>query len=125
MNRVLEEEIEDMAEKLEKLQRSTGVKDLEVKKCSNFDKQTCLLQKRLEKLGGISDRCVKEIQQIAEASFSINTSCIGGKSSVSNHRCNKFMDVRSLYPRLIKPGRRKLYRGTNKPQISWKTFLED
>ncbi|KAJ9698026.1 hypothetical protein PVL29_007235 [Vitis rotundifolia] len=93
---VLEEEIEDLAEKLEELQRSSDAKDLEVKKCSNFDKQTSLLQRRLEKLGGISEKCVKEIQEIAEASLSINTSCSVGKSSVSNRRCNKFMDVEIL-----------------------------
>lgn len=98
MNSVLEEDIEDLAEKLEKLQRSSGTKDFEVKKCSNFDKQTSLLQRRLEKLGGMSDKCVKEIQEIAEASLSINTSCSVGKSSVSSRRCNKFMDVRSPAP---------------------------
>lgn len=62
MNAVLEEEIEDLAEKLEVLQRNSGIKDKEFKKCSsNFDKQVCHLQRRLEKLGGLSDD--KEFQE--------------------------------------------------------------
>lgn len=119
MSTVLEEEIEDLAEKLEKLQRSSDAKDFEVKKCSNFDKQTSLLQRRLEKLGGISDKCVKEIQEIAEASLSINTSCSVGKSSVSNRRCNKFMDVRSLYPLFVYQLREKSYMDTKKLKFRW------
>ncbi|CAK9164707.1 unnamed protein product [Ilex paraguariensis] len=74
VNTVLEEEIEDLAEKLEELRRSSGVVDFEVRDCSNFDKQASLLQRRLGKLGGLSDeKCVKEIQELAESSLSINT----------------------------------------------------
>nr|GMD12920.1 putative WEB family protein At1g65010, chloroplastic isoform X1 [Ipomoea batatas] len=57
-NAILEQEIEDLEEKLDELKRSSNKnnRDFEIKKCSsNFDKQACLLQRRLEKLGGLSD----------------------------------------------------------------------
>ncbi|XP_030951823.1 uncharacterized protein LOC115975244 isoform X2 [Quercus lobata] len=86
---VLEKEILDLAEKLEKLQRSLGLKDFEVRNCSNFDKQATLLQRRLEKFGVTSDEiCVKEIQEMAEASLSIKTSCRVDDSFVSSGKCN-------------------------------------
>ena len=68
MSVVLETEILDLAKKLEKLQRSLGLKDFEVRNCSNFDKQVTLLQRRLEKFGVTSDEIwVKEIQEMAES----------------------------------------------------------
>ncbi|XP_039014268.1 uncharacterized protein LOC120144218 isoform X1 [Hibiscus syriacus] len=74
---LLDEQINELIEKIEKLQKRSGVQDLEVKKCSNFDKKISSLQRQLEKSGfkGISDeeRCVKEIRQMAEASLSIKT----------------------------------------------------
>ena len=87
---VLEEQINDLVEKIEKLQKRSGVKDLEVKKCSNFDKQVSLLQRRLEKFGGISDEeiCVKEIREMAEASLSIKIRSEGDESFVSNRNSN-------------------------------------
>lgn len=88
---VLEEEIKNLTEKLEKLQRRSGVKYLEVKSSSNFDKQACLLQRRLVKVGPTSDEtCVKEIREMAEASLSINkTSCrVDDLSFVSNQNCH-------------------------------------
>lgn len=58
---VIEEEIEDLEEKLEELQRSSGIKDFEVQQSSNFDKKASLLQRRLEKLGGLSDgACISQ-----------------------------------------------------------------
>lgn len=69
MNAVLEEEIEDLAEKLEELKKSCKSKDVEVRHCSNFDKKACLLQKRLEKLGGLTDeKTLKELQQLTHQS---------------------------------------------------------
>ncbi|KAK9273960.1 hypothetical protein L1049_018772 [Liquidambar formosana] len=92
---VLDKEIEDLAEKLEELQRSSGVRDFEVRSCRNFDKQASLLQRRLEQLGGISDeKCMKEIRDMAEASLSINTTCRVDESSVSNRKCSKFTDTK-------------------------------
>nr|POF08426.1 pentatricopeptide repeat-containing protein, mitochondrial [Quercus suber] len=86
---VLEKEILDLAEKLEKLQRSLGLKDFEVRNCSNFDKQATLLQRRLEKFEVTSDEiCVKEIEEMAEASLSIKTSCGVDDSFVSSGKCN-------------------------------------
>ena len=90
MNLVLEEQINDLVEKMEKLQKRSGVKDLEVKKCTNFDKQVSFLQRRLEKFGGISDEeiCVKEIREMAEASLSIKMSSEGDESFVSTRNSN-------------------------------------
>ncbi|KAF9600818.1 hypothetical protein IFM89_013053 [Coptis chinensis] len=51
MSSVLEEEIEELEEKMKELQRSSGVRDFEFGKSSNFDKQANILQRKLEKLG--------------------------------------------------------------------------
>ncbi|GFZ20700.1 hypothetical protein Acr_28g0014050 [Actinidia rufa] len=98
-NTVLEEEIGDLEEKLEELQRSSGIKDFEVRQCSNFDKKACLLQRSLEKLGGLVDeKCAKEIGVMAEASFSITKNDkINDKSFDSGHKSNiKFTDEPTL-----------------------------
>lgn len=73
---VLQEEIEELAEKLEEIQRSYGVGDYEVQKCSNFDKKTAILQRKLENLGGLSDeKCTQQTSEMAETSMlSSNTS---------------------------------------------------
>ncbi|KAE9462242.1 hypothetical protein C3L33_05863, partial [Rhododendron williamsianum] len=92
-NVVIEEEIEDLEEKLEELQRSSGIKDFEVQQSSNFDKKASLLQRRLEKLGGLSDgKRVKEIREMAESSFSINTK----GENTDNRSDNRFTDVEAL-----------------------------
>nr|DAD48661.1 TPA_asm: hypothetical protein HUJ06_018598 [Nelumbo nucifera] len=63
---MLEEKIKDLKEKLEELQRISCIKDFEFRKCTNFDKQTVVIQRLLEKLDGISmEECVKEIQEMA------------------------------------------------------------
>ncbi|KDP22106.1 hypothetical protein JCGZ_25937 [Jatropha curcas] len=87
---VLEEEIIELAEKLEKLQRRSRHKCIEVRNCGNFDKQAHLLQRRLEKFAGESDEaCVKEIQEMAEASLSIKTTCSSvNETSVSSFSAN-------------------------------------
>ncbi|XP_022756263.1 uncharacterized protein LOC111303994 [Durio zibethinus] len=92
---VLEEQINDLVEKIEKLQKRSGVKDLEVKKCSNFDKQVSFLQRRLEKFGGISDEeiCVKEIREMAESSLSVKMSCDRDGSFVSNRNTNLQVEI--------------------------------
>ncbi|KAJ6948333.1 hypothetical protein NC651_002622 [Populus alba x Populus x berolinensis] len=92
---VLDEEIQELIEKLERLQRRSGVKDLEGRKCSNLDRQVSILQRRLEKFGGESDGiCVKEIQEMAEASLSIKTNCSVYETSASNHSCNQMEMLR-------------------------------
>ncbi|KAL3850135.1 hypothetical protein ACJIZ3_012017 [Penstemon smallii] len=91
VNAVLEEEIEDLAEKLEELQKSSKDKDPEVRNCSNFDKKACLLQRRrLEKIGGLSDQSF-----VKESNLSINTSHDNDKeSSISISKTkNKATDV--------------------------------
>ncbi|KAG2674871.1 hypothetical protein I3760_13G157800 [Carya illinoinensis] len=86
---VLVEEIQELVEKLEKLRRSSGVKDFIVRNYSNFDKQASLLQRRLERFGATSDDiCVKEIQEMAAASLSMGTSCRVEESFVSSGKCN-------------------------------------
>ncbi|CDP14607.1 unnamed protein product [Coffea canephora] len=96
VNAVLEEEIEELAEKLEELQKSSGLEDLEVRNCNNFDKQACLLQRRLEKIGGLSDnKYVEELQELAEASLSISNE-VGNGSCVLDSRSNKSIDVEML-----------------------------
>ncbi|KAI5334476.1 hypothetical protein L3X38_024609 [Prunus dulcis] len=86
---VLEEELQHLAEKLEKLQRNLGVKDSEVRNTSNFDKQAYLLQRKLQKFRRTSDEiCVKEIQEMAEASFSIKTSHRVNENLLSSGKSN-------------------------------------
>lgn len=93
VNVVIEEEIEDLEEKLEELQRSSGIKDFEVQQSHNFDKKASLLQRRIEKLGGLSDgKHVKEIREMAESSFSIKT-----KGEISDNKSDtRFTDVEAL-----------------------------
>lgn len=70
----LEEEIQQLAEKLEKLRRNLEVKNSRARKCHNFDKQAALLQRELKMFRRTSDEiCVKKIQEMAEVSFSIKT----------------------------------------------------
>ncbi|KAK8683214.1 hypothetical protein V6N13_039280 [Hibiscus sabdariffa] len=77
----LEEQINELLEKIEKLQKKSGGKDLEMNKCSNFDKKVSSLQRQLQKFGfkGTSDEeiCVKEIREMAESSLSIKVSSEG------------------------------------------------
>lgn len=74
MKVVAEEEIQQLAEKLEKMRRNLERKDLEARKYSNFDKQASLLRRRFEIFRGTSDKiCVKEIQEMAEMSLSIKS----------------------------------------------------
>ncbi|CAN4119865.1 unnamed protein product [Withania somnifera] len=73
VNAVLEEEIKDLAEKLEELKKSCNNKDVDVRHCGNFDKKACHLQKRLEKLGGLTDeKTLKELQQLARSTNEID-----------------------------------------------------
>lgn len=79
---VVKEEIEDLAEKLEELQRSYGVKDYEVQNCGNFDKKASILQRRLEKLGGFSsEKCTEQISEQAESNLPIHGSLETDKES--------------------------------------------
>ncbi|PIA48439.1 hypothetical protein AQUCO_01400791v1 [Aquilegia coerulea] len=101
---VLEEEIGDLEDKLKELQRNSGVRDFEFRKCSNFDKEASLLQKRLEKLGeGLlsEEKCVKEIRQMAEASLTIKT-YRKFDQSFSPDREIRFKDVEILRKKMEK-----------------------
>ncbi|XP_028790050.1 uncharacterized protein LOC114746031 [Neltuma alba] len=71
---VLEEEIQELTEKLEKLQRRSGAKELEARKNNNFDRQVSVLRRQLEKSGeSLDEMHVKRIQQMAEAALSVKT----------------------------------------------------
>ncbi|BFG29975.1 hypothetical protein CerSpe_162490 [Prunus speciosa] len=86
---VLEEELQHLVEKLEKLRRNLGVKDSEVRNTSNFDKHAYLLQRKLQKFRRTSDEiCVKEIQEMAEASLSIKTSYRVNENLLSSGKSN-------------------------------------
>ncbi|KAE8728377.1 Myosin-related isoform 2 [Hibiscus syriacus] len=78
---LLEQQINGLMEKIEKLQKRSGVKDLEVEKCSNFDQKVSSLQRQIEKFGfkGTSDEeiRVKEIRDMTDASLSIGISSEG------------------------------------------------
>lgn len=65
MKMVLEDEINDLAQKLERLRRGSKDKQMEVKKCSNFDKRASLLQRKLEKIGGDSDELIGTETKVA------------------------------------------------------------
>ncbi|KAL3645139.1 hypothetical protein CASFOL_010319 [Castilleja foliolosa] len=54
-NMVLEEEIDDLTDKLEELKKSSKNKDYEARNRTNFDKKACVLQRQLENLGGLSN----------------------------------------------------------------------
>ncbi|KAL2540909.1 myosin-related [Abeliophyllum distichum] len=96
---VLEEEIEDLAEKLEELTKTSRAKGHEFRNCSNFDKKACVLQRRLEKLGGLlDDNSTKELHELAESTSSITTShdTVQESSVLSQISKNKSTNVDKL-----------------------------
>jgi len=79
---VLDEEIHELTEKLQRLQKRSKVKDSGVRKNKNFDKQVCVLQRRLEKIGGSSDEIyLREFQEMENISLSIKR-CSGIDDSI-------------------------------------------
>ncbi|KAL6505377.1 hypothetical protein OROGR_025194 [Orobanche gracilis] len=86
---VLEEVMEDLAEKLEGLQKSSrNHKADEVRKCSNFDKKACRLRRGLEDLGGSSnENSRKGLQELDELSLRVDVnSGIDKASSFSSFK---------------------------------------
>ncbi|XP_020215056.1 vimentin [Cajanus cajan] len=72
---VLDEEIHELTEKLQRLYKRSKVKDSGAKNNRNFDKQVSVLQRRLEKIGGSSDEIyLKEFQEMENISLSIKRS---------------------------------------------------
>lgn len=99
---VVEEEIQQLAEKLEKMRRNLERKDSESRNYNNFDRQAALLRRRLEVFRGTSDKiCVKEIQEMAEMSLSIKSKCRVNESLVSSDSSNVSM-IYSLYELTIR-----------------------
>ncbi|KAK9125297.1 hypothetical protein Scep_014143 [Stephania cephalantha] len=98
----LEEEIRGLEGKLGELRRccssssSSGIRDFEVRMCGggNFDRQACVLQKRLEELGRAvcEEKCIKEVREIAAA-----TLCIDG-----DNQCKDVEILRRKMERLSK-----------------------
>ncbi|PON89153.1 myosin-like protein [Trema orientale] len=85
----LEEEIQQLAEKLEKFRRNLEVKNFKTRKYHNFDKQAALLQRQLKIFRGTSDEvCVKKIQEMAEVSLSIQSKSRVSESLVSSDNSN-------------------------------------
>ncbi|KAI4306721.1 hypothetical protein L6164_029975 [Bauhinia variegata] len=86
---VLEDEIQELTEKLQKLHRRSGFKDLEARKNGNLDRQVSVLQRRLEKIGGSSEEIyVREIQEMAETSLPLKKSGRVDDSIVSSRKFN-------------------------------------
>uniref|UniRef100_A0A9I9D8G6 Uncharacterized protein n=1 Tax=Cucumis melo TaxID=3656 RepID=A0A9I9D8G6_CUCME len=83
---VLEDEINHLAQKLERLRRGSRDKQIELKKSSNFDKQASLLQKKLEKIGEDTDE-LKVIET--------KKTCRDQESFISNGKFNvrRMVDV--------------------------------
>ncbi|XP_010545597.1 PREDICTED: E3 ubiquitin-protein ligase bre-1 [Tarenaya hassleriana] len=74
-NKVLEQEINYLVGKLHELSKPPKIKEtMEGRACRhNFDEQASVLRRRLEKLDEVSEEmCVKEIREMAEASFSVH-----------------------------------------------------
>ncbi|XP_071700847.1 uncharacterized protein [Rutidosis leptorrhynchoides] len=86
MEVVLEEEMKELAEKLEELQSSyNGSEDRELRKCKNFDKKALRLQQRLEKLGGLTDvECGKEIKKEYKGEVDQDSSFLNCKSQIKS-----------------------------------------
>ncbi|KAK7312165.1 hypothetical protein VNO77_35826 [Canavalia gladiata] len=86
---VLDEEIQDLTEKLQKLQKRSGVKDLVARNNRNFDKQVSVLQRRLEMIGGSSDEIfLRQFQEMENVSFSIKRSSRFHDSTVAGGKLN-------------------------------------
>ncbi|KAL5567114.1 hypothetical protein UlMin_030278 [Ulmus minor] len=86
---VLEDEIQHLAEKLEKLRRNLEAKNLGVRRYNNFDKQAAHLQRQMKMFRGTSDEvCVRKIQEIAEVSLSIKSNARGNESLVPSDSSN-------------------------------------
>lgn len=90
---VLDEEIHQLTQKLQKLQKRSGAKDSEATRNNrNFDKQVSVLQRRLEKIGGSSDEIyLREFQEMENISLSIKRSSVAsGKLNVSKKGTTMF-----------------------------------
>lgn len=97
---ILEEEIQELEEKLEELQRRSPRGGGEARKCCNFDKKASALRRRMEKLGPTEEelaeekRCIREIRELAEAS-------LGGRHATSEKvvsgRKSRLADVRRIW----------------------------
>lgn len=98
MEAVIEEEIENLVGKLGELKRRTRVKESEGgRSCNNIDKQVVVLQRRLEKLGGIGiSEDKKEIRDFGRRSLSANVLCEGDDDDYSNCRVSSF--PHSMFP---------------------------
>ncbi|EOA40233.1 hypothetical protein CARUB_v10008953mg [Capsella rubella] len=90
-SKALEDEISYLVEKLNEL-KSPKVKDVEARNCRhNFDKKASVLRRELKRFDeGVSEEvCVKGIQKMAEASFSVH-------SDQSVHRNNNIGHIDTL-----------------------------
>lgn len=95
---VLDEEIHELTEKLQRLQKRSKVKDLGGSKNKNFDKQVSVLQRRLEKIGGSSDEIyLREFQEMENISLSIKRCSRIDDSIVASGKLNVSMIVTLMF----------------------------
>lgn len=95
---VLDEEIHDLTEKLQRLHKRSAVKDLETRKSRNFDKQVSVLQRRLEKIGGPSDGIyLREYEEMENVSLSITRSSRFDESVVASGKLNVSGKVTTVF----------------------------
>ncbi|KAL2988529.1 hypothetical protein AAZX31_11G091600 [Glycine max] len=86
---VLDEEIHELTQKLQRLHKRSKVKDLGARKNRNFDKQVSVLQRRLDKIGGSSDEIyLREFQEMENISFSIKRSSTVDDNVVASGKLN-------------------------------------
>lgn len=96
---ILEEEIQELEEKVEDLQRRSPRGGGDARKCCNFDKKASALRRRMEKLGPTEEelaeekRCIREIRELAEASLG---SGHGTSEKVVSGRKSRLADVRRI-----------------------------
>jgi len=90
IDRVLDEEIHELTEKLKKLQKRSTVEDIEGRRNNrNFDKQVSVLQRRLEKIGGPSEGIyLREFKEMENVSFSVKKSSRFDNSVVATGKLN-------------------------------------
>lgn len=97
---ILEEEIQELEEKLGELQRRSPSGGGEFRKCCNFDKKASALRRRMEKLGPTEEelaeekKCIREIRELAEASLGGR---IGTSEKVFSGRKSRLADVRRIW----------------------------
>ncbi|XP_010536091.1 PREDICTED: uncharacterized protein LOC104811173 isoform X2 [Tarenaya hassleriana] len=89
---VLEEEIDHLVRKLQKLRGKAEAKDSEAKNGNNLNKQASFPKRRLERLDGTSSEiCLRDTREMAEAILSVKPNQRLNRSCVSD--CDTNMEI--------------------------------